>query len=167
MIEKREILFRAKHVHILPPNGCFDGKWVYGYQCDRYYINPIDRDGDGERSTSEILIDPDTICEYTGINDGTRWEQLSKSEQERFLSGWDLKEDRKNTKEDWNGRKIFEGDIIGIGDEDDEIFVVKWDTDTARFVMDADSWIVDFDSYNGYDCEVIGNIFDNPELIEG
>lgn len=83
------------------------------------------------------IVDQDTVCQYTGLDDR-------------------------------NGKKIFEGDIIVIGDEDDDgIFVVKWDTDTARFVMDADGWTVDFDSYNGYDCEVIGNIFDDPELLEG
>lgn len=137
MSDKRERLFRAKHVHILPQNKHLDGLWVYGYLCDKDHINVSHEDEYGGTYTSETLVHPDTVCQYIGLDDR-------------------------------NGKKIFEGDIVRVEEDDeDEILVVEWDPDTARFVMDGDGWTVDFDSYNGYDCEVIGNIFDNPELVNG
>lgn len=137
MSDKREILFRGRRND--------DNEWVEGSRLpDRdgcTYIIPVKDNSFGMDEFGQLciqawhMVGPDTICQYTGLDDK-------------------------------NGRKIFEGDIIVIEDEDDDgIFVVKWDTDTARFVMDADGWTADFDSYNGYDCEVIGNIFDNPELV--
>lgn len=66
---------------------------------------------------------------------------------------------------DKNGEKIWENDILELLDEDG-YFACEWEEDTARFVMNGDEIIVDFDNYWGYQVEVIGNIFDNPELLE-
>lgn len=66
---------------------------------------------------------------------------------------------------DKNGEKIWENDILELLDEDG-YFVCEWEEDTARFVMNGDEIIVDFDNYWGYQVEVIGNIFDNEELLE-
>lgn len=68
--------------------------------------------------------------------------------------------------DDKNGKGIYEDDIVLI-DGEDEYFVVEWDGDTARFVMNSETLTVDFDNYWGYQVEVIGNVFDNPELLEG
>lgn len=57
---KREILFKAKHIHALPENEWMEGKWVEGFLSGEDYIN------DG---TYEYMIDPDTICQYTGLTD--------------------------------------------------------------------------------------------------
>lgn len=65
---------------------------------------------------------------------------------------------------DKNGNKIWENDIVEIPTED-EYFHLKWEEDTARFVMSSNSFIVTFDNYWSHEVEVIGNIFDNPELI--
>lgn len=65
----REILFRAKHVHVLPQNEHLDGTWVYGYLCDENHINTVDEDEYGGKFTSEMLIDPETVCQYTGLTD--------------------------------------------------------------------------------------------------
>ena len=65
---------------------------------------------------------------------------------------------------DKNGVKIFEGDKILIAkEEDDEVFFVQWDDDTARFTLSAKTYTVDFDNYSGSDCEVIGNIHQEKE----
>lgn len=67
---------------------------------------------------------------------------------------------------DKNGKKIFEGDIVDILTENEEIGVVKYDD--GGFQVEANGFIVDFHTnINGTDLEVIGNIYDNPELIGG
>lgn len=66
---------------------------------------------------------------------------------------------------DKDGKEIYEGDIVLIGRED-EYFVIEWCDDTARFIMTSDTLVVDFDNYWGYQTEIVGNIFDNPELLQ-
>lgn len=66
---------------------------------------------------------------------------------------------------DGNGKPIFEDDICTV---DDETGVVRYDEESAIFIIDFDYHIMDF--YNdvfGWDVEVIGNIHDNPELLSG
>lgn len=67
---------------------------------------------------------------------------------------------------DKNGKKIFEGDIVDILTENEEIGVVEYED--GGFLVSADGFCVDFHSnINGTDLEVIGNIHDNPELLGG
>lgn len=66
---------------------------------------------------------------------------------------------------DKNGRKIFEGDILRF--EDCSNYPVVWDSDYCAF---GSCWYSDFDhlsKYRSIKIKVVGNIFDNPELLEG
>lgn len=82
-------------------------------------------------------VDPTTVCQYTGLTDK-------------------------------NGRKIFEGDIVKVVEDIEEIYVVEFDEDIARYIFTQNgSTMTDFADIYGNDCEVIGNIYDNPELVEG
>ena len=67
---------------------------------------------------------------------------------------------------DKNGTKIFEGDIVNILPEVDEIGVIEWADDEAMFEVVAGGWCGNFDNYLPEDLEVISNIHDNPELME-
>lgn len=146
----REILFRAKRMD--------NGEWVESGCIIQFLDN-------GVRSfympqfntkcicthdyvTDDILeftncrfykVDPETVCQYTGLTDN-------------------------------NGKKIWENDICIIHssniDEEDGYFTVEWDDDGARIVLNGNSLTVDFDNFYGHECEVIGNIFDNPDLLE-
>lgn len=80
------------------------------------------------------LVEPETICRWTGLQDK-------------------------------NKEKIFEKDIVYISSED-ENFLVEWDYDTARFVMNGETITVDFDNYWAHEVEAISNIFDNPEYYD-
>lgn len=67
---------------------------------------------------------------------------------------------------DKNGKKIWENDILELSDEEG-YFKCEWEEETARFVLIGDWLIADFDNYWSYKSEAIGNIFDDPELLEG
>ncbi len=83
-------------------------------------------------------VDSETVCQWTGLTDK-------------------------------NNRKIFEGDICKIHsgpiDEEDGCFSVEWNERDARFALYSEGLTVDFGNYHGHECEVIGNIFDNPDLL--
>lgn len=73
---------------------------------------------------------------------------------------------------DKNGKEIYEGDIVllkdgiprGDGQYDDDIFVVKYDKNQTAFIGKNKFT----DEYLGHlePDEIIGNIFENPELLE-
>lgn len=132
----REILFRAKHIHAMDSNEHLNGTWVHGYLSDKDYIYDKSLDG-------EFLVDENTICQYTGLTDK-------------------------------NGNKIFEGDVVryghGIYGE------VKFGLYTASIPQNINQgFYVEFPEDSLYREElgywrervvVIGNIYDNPELLE-
>lgn len=66
---------------------------------------------------------------------------------------------------DKNKKEIYDGDIVIINGED-EHFVIEWDNNTARFVMNSETLTVDFDNYWGYQVEVIGNVYENADLFK-
>lgn len=66
---------------------------------------------------------------------------------------------------DTNGRKIFEGDIVWDS-YDEDYGKVEWDNDMAKFIITYSTFTVDFDSVYGEELEIVGNVYDNPELLE-
>lgn len=141
----REILFKAKRV--------IDGEWVEGcllidYITGQYFIHQYgnsvnESDKVGEEGCLRFLafeVAPETLCQYTGLTDK-------------------------------NGKKIWYNDICIIHssniDEEDGCFTVEWDGEGARFALYGEWLTVDFDNLYSYECEAVGNIFDNPELLEG
>lgn len=65
---------------------------------------------------------------------------------------------------DKSGTLIWENDIVAIK-KDEERYLIGWTEDCAKWEIYG-SIIHDFDNYCSSELEVIGNIFDNPELLE-
>lgn len=92
-----------------------------------------------------------------------------KSFQERTIKRYEPSENRFDIMQytglkDKNGKEIYESDIVYIASEDENAFVL-WDKETARYIIQFNSWCADFDNFYGKELEVIGNIYNNPELL--
>lgn len=66
---------------------------------------------------------------------------------------------------DKNGKKIWENDIVSCGGK----LVVTWKENLASFCLSKKGWMYQhfFGEAVTVDVEVIGNIFDNQELLKG
>ena len=138
----REIIFKAKRKD--------NGEWVEGcliidYVSGQYFIhqngNSVNESQKiGEEGCLRFLafeIDPNTLCQYTGITDK-------------------------------NGEKIWENDIIDTFEESSKEFlrnVVKFE-DGCFKVFKKHYLSMHMDSYEKTDLKVVGNIFDNADLLE-
>lgn len=150
----REILFRGKR--------CDNGEWVQGFYVradHHWHKNGIHKDwialgasanGGWFALHNKYAVKAETVGQFTGLTDK-------------------------------NGKKIFEGDILTIAKRMDGMgeyyfppiaypgnVVVKWDMcawmwetlgEHRLFISFPDAWC-------HFECEVIGNIHDNPELLE-
>ena len=137
----REILFRGK---------CgYNNEWVEGFyyqaklfRSDKelcHYITIPHPESDGQPS-DHIMVHPETVGQFTGLFDK-------------------------------NGKKIFEGDVVLYpwNDQDKpERFTIKFKD--GQFVASPIKETEDYWDFmvGGYskEMEVIGNIHDNPELLE-
>ncbi len=124
-----------------------------------------------------LFMEDHIIMQYTGLKDSTKWEQLTEVEQKEWLN-------RGETKETWNGKEIYEGDIVKHPPGSlTKIGVVKHgfeqDWGQTGFIVESIDLMEDYLHKGKYhtsvdtltlqrngDYEVIGNIYSNPELLE-
>ena len=64
---------------------------------------------------------------------------------------------------DKNGNLIWENDIIELYED---IYIVTWEEDDAMFALEDASIVEHFSHVDCKWCEVVGNKFENPELLE-
>ena len=73
---------------------------------------------------------------------------------------------------DQNGKEIFEGDILAVETEDEVINVkIFWDEKHALFMFESKKYnekelLAELVEDNTYPFEIIGNIYENKELLD-
>ena len=73
---------------------------------------------------------------------------------------------------DKNGKEIFEGDILACETDDEVINLnIFWDEEHALFMFESKKYneqepLAELVENNTYPFEIIGNVYENPELLE-
>ena len=65
---------------------------------------------------------------------------------------------------DKNGKEIYEGDILH--NKSEVRFIIEWDNEAMRFVVNKSRWGLTTKAIKRDGYEIIGNRFENPELLE-
>lgn len=91
------------------------------------------------------------------------------------LKGWSIDDEylmQSTGLFDKNSKEIFEGDILACETDDEVINVnVFWDEEHALFMFESKKYneqepLAELVENNTYPFEIIGNIYENPELLE-
>lgn len=122
-----------------------------------YYIPSVD---------SEPII-PSTLCEFTGIHDGTKWSELTPAEKLEFcILIYDdrafCSDNYDKAEKYWNGEPIYEYDVVTIKDHT-EPFTVRYDANSGAYILAGADSEFDFTFINPKCCKVIGNEKDREE----
>ena len=141
----REILFRGKRVD--------NGEWVCGY----YVLRKRPYFKDKGANFEHIICDNLVIDDFNDKHFVDTIPITYSVDPETIGQYTGLT--------DVNGNKIFEGDIVWDS-YDEDYGKVEWDNDMAKFIITYSTFTVDFDSVCGEELEIIGNVFDNPELLK-
>ena len=119
-----------------------NGEWVEGY-----YVRGLDM----YEKEVHLIFEPTTIFYSHGETDG-----FIEVDPSTICQCTGLK--------DKNGKMIWENDILNSGN-----LVVTWREELASYCLTKKGWMYQHffgEAVDACDCEVIGNIFDNPELLE-
>ena len=123
-----------------------------------------------EKMIDEILMISFVRKEIIGkFSDGSTSVPL-KFEDER--NGEDVILMQSTGLKDKNGKEIFEGDILAFETDDEVIKVnVFWDEEHALFMFESKKYneqepLAELVENNTYPFEIIGNIYETPELLE-
>lgn len=128
-------LFRAKRLD--------NGQWVQGFICkkkyksNKFYISCFHDKDDNEQF---FAIDPDTICQCTGLKD-------------------------KNGKLIWEN-DIMVAHLDEDYPEDETYIRILWCGNGFCSIENGSKDIAPIDKFDSEHFEVCGNIFDNAELLE-
>ena len=142
----REILFRGRRLD--------NGEWVEGYYVHNAAGQHMMVGGCHDKSYIMTEVDPSTVCRYTGLPD--------KHGTEAFVGDIIRYQDTCRTI-----YGIIRFGMIPNSDNrrKDVGFFIEWQNDGAN--LWGERWRNDLGYWLGQDenCEVIGNRWDNPELL--
>ena len=150
----REILFRAKHIHGMGSNKHLNGTWVQGYLSDENYIHDKSLEG-------EFLVDENTICRYANLTD---------------LKGEEIWENDilmcHGNPDDLVKAVFGEFNVIEVESEEVIDSVIGWHYEVIPTdeLSKCEPFCYSMPLTDTYiklnEMEVVGNVFDNPELLE-
>jgi len=105
-----------------------------------------------------------TFAAYTDGEEVDNLEKYSFDEND-FLYKKDLKIMQYSGLKDKNNKEIYEGDIVTLHNSR---YKVIFNMEQARFVLRDDKFEMEipFTNNNNERMEIIGNIYENPELME-